>query len=210
MNEKTLKIVGYIARSIWFIVKIMLVCVVVISLMVVGYTIARDSANVYIIATDGMKVRAGVVIADEDSAQLYKYFTGTFVADDAELNNSRYEDYLIRDFEYKIKVKSLWCNPWDGTAEIVVDEAIPDIDGEKPASNDNEKPLPPPEWPRREFKLSLVNTDDKWLIDSITILDHLDPEPTPTDEPEISPTPEGMTPSPNPNATSTPVVTPAA
>jgi hypothetical protein len=208
MNEKTLKIAGYIARSIWFITKIILVCVIVISLMVVGYTVARDSANVYIITTDGMKVRAGVVLGTQDSTELYKYFTGTFVTSDDELNNSRYEEFLIRDFKYKLKIKSLWCNPWNGTADVVVIESIPDIDGEKPASAENEKPLPPPAWPRREFKLSFINLDDKWVIDSMTILDHLEPEPTPTDEPEISPTPEGMTPTPNPNAT--PTVMPTA
>lgn len=209
MNEKTLKIAGYIVRSIWFITRIILACVIVVSLMIVGYTIAKDAANVYIITTDGMKVRAGVVLINQDSSELYKYFSGSFVTNDEELNNSRYEDFVIRDFEYKLKVKSLWCNPWNGTADVMVVESIPDIDGEKPATpGENEKPLPPPEWPRREFKLTFINTEDKWLIDSITILEHLEPEPTPTDEPEISPTPEGMTPTPNPNAT--PTVTPAA
>lgn len=201
MDDKTLKIVGYVARSVWFIVKITLVCVIVISLMAVGYIVARDCANVYIITTDGMKVRAGVVLGTQDSSELYKYFSGTLVTGDGELNNSRYDEYLIRGFEYKLKIKSLWCNPWDKTAEVVVVESIPDIDGEKPANNEDEKPKPPPTWARREFKLSFVNTEDKWLINTITVREYLEPEPTPTDEPEVTPTPEGMTATPYPAIT---------
>lgn len=201
MDEKTLKIVGYIFRSIWFVAKIALVCIVVAVLMIVGYIMTRDIANVYIITTDGMKLRAGVVLGTQDSSELYKYFSSTHITGDSELNNSKYDDYLIRDYEYKLKIKSLWCKPWEGTAEVVIIESIPNIDGVKPATNEDEKPIPPPPWPRREFKLTFINSEEKWLINEIIIREYLEPEPTPTDEPEITPTPEGMTATPYPATT---------
>ncbi len=199
MNDKTLKTAGYIIRSIWFLAKIVIVCVIVIALMIVGYIMARDIANVYIITTDGMKLRAGVVLGLEDSSDLYKFFSGSFVTNDTELNSSKYDDYLIRDFDYNLKIKSLWCNPWNKTAEVVVVEAIPSIDGEKTLKGEDEEATPVPEWSRKRFKISFINQDDRWLINEINIMEYLEPEPTPTDEPEITPTPEGMTPTPTPS-----------
>ena len=208
MNEKTFETVGYIVRSVWFIARIILACIFTAAFMIVGYVMAKDMANVYIITTDGMDLRAGVILKTEDSSDLYKYFTGAFVASDIELTNSRYDEYLIRDYKYNLRIKSLWCNPWEGTADVIVIESIPEIDGEKPAINEDDEATPPPEWPRREFKLSFIFSEDRWLINDITVLEHLEPEPTPTDEPEITPTPEGMTPTPNPNASPTVTASP--
>jgi hypothetical protein len=196
MDDKTLKTLGYVIRSIWFIAKIAIVCVVVTALMIVGYIMARDFANVYIITTDGMKLRAGVILGTEDSSDLYKFFSSTYVTNDSEITDSRYNGYLIRDFEYNLKIKSLWCNPWDKSAEVVIEESIPEIDGEKPAASEGGEPELPPEWQRRRFKLTFTNQEDRWLINDISVMEYMEPEPTPTDEPEISPTPEGMTPTP--------------
>ena len=179
MNDKTLKTLGLIIRSIWFVAKIAIICVIVSALMIVGYIMARDIANVYIITTDGMKLRAGVVLGLEDSSDLYKFFSGSLVTSDVELNSSKYDDYLMRDYDYNLKIKSLWCNPWGKTAEVVVVESIPEIDGEKPATTENEEIIAPPEWPRRMFKINFINQDDRWLINEITIMEYLDPEPTP-------------------------------
>jgi len=201
MEDKTLKTAGYIIRSIWFVAKIVIITFVVAALMIVGYIMARDIANVYIITTDGMKLRAGVALGVEDSSDLYKFFSGAFVTNDSELSNSKYDGYLIRDFDYNIQLKSLWCNPWKKTAEVTIIESMPDIDGEKPTVTEDEKPEAPPAWPRREFKLIFINQDDRWLINEILIKEYLEPESTPTDEPELSPTPEGMTPTPYPTGT---------
>ena len=200
MDDKELKTLGYIIRSVWFVAKIVIAAVLVVALMIVGYIMARDFANVYIITTDGMKLRAGVIMGTEDSSDLYKFFSGTFVTNDSELSGTKYDEYLIRDFEYNLKVKSLWCKPWEKTAEVTVIESIPEIDGEKPAVTEGEEPVPPPEWPRRLFKLTFINQDDRWLINDIHVMEYLEPEPTPTDEPEITATPVGMTPSPIPSA----------
>ena len=199
MDDKSLKTLGYVLRSVWYVAKIAIAVVVVLALMIVGYIMARDFANVYIITTDGMKLRAGVIMGTEDSSDLYKFFSGTFVTNDEELTSLKYDEYLIRDFEYSLKVKSLWCNPWAKTAEVTVIESIPEIDGEKPALNEDEEPVPPPEWQRRRFKLTFINQDDRWLINDIYVMEYLEPEPTPTDEPEITATPEGMTPTPAPS-----------
>jgi hypothetical protein len=198
MDDKTLKIAGHILRGIWFFAKIAIAILVVISLMAVGYIVARDVANVYIITTDGMKLRAGVALGTQDSSDLYKFFSGTSVADDDELKNGKYDEFVIRDFEYKLKVKSLWCNPWRKTAEVIVVESVVNIEGKSSSTAEEEEEVVIPEWPRREFKLSFINLDDKWLINEITVREYLDPEPTPTDEPEISTANEGVTPAPNP------------
>ncbi len=199
MNDKTLKTVGYILRGIWFFLKITIIIIAVISLMAAGYIVSRDIANVYIITTDGMKLRAGVALGTEDSGDLYKFFSGTFVANDAELSNGKYDNYVIRDFEYKIKLKSLWCNPWRKTAEVTFVENVKNISGVSSNTQEGDEEVEIPEWPRRELKISFINIEDKWLINDIVVREYLEPEPTPTDEPEISSFAEGMTPTPNPS-----------
>lgn len=193
MNDKTLKTVGYILRGIWFFLKITIVIIAVISLMAAGYIVARDIANVYIITTDGMKLRAGVALGTEDSGDLYKFFSGTFVGNDTELTNGKYDGYVIRDFEYNLKLKSLWCNPWRKTAEVTIIETVKSINGVSNNTQEGDKAVEIPEWPRRELKISFINLEEKWLINDIVVREYLEPESTPTDEPEIISTPEGMT-----------------
>ena len=188
----------HILRLLWFILKVTVVIVLVISLAIFAFFIARDSANVYVIITDGMKERADVLLQQEEFDELYKYYSQSYINHDASIKKEEYQGYLIRDYDYKLQVESLWCRPFQDSADVVVVESVTNIDGERPAQEDGQESIPPPEWPRRRYRVTCVQQENAWLIDSIEVIESLPPAATPTEQPEITPLPEGVTPAPTP------------
>lgn len=188
----------YIGRLLWFILRYTVVILFVVALMVIGFHVVKDTTNVYIIVSEGMEERASVILNLSEPNELFKYFEGNYLAGDEELGTSLYDEFFIRGFKYDLEVKSIWCNPWDLTADVEIVESIPVINGEYPAQDD-EEPKELPAWPRRRYAIRLVNRDGAWLIEQVNTVEDLPPMATPTDEPEITPTPEGMTPSPAPS-----------
>ena len=193
----------YVLRLLWFILRTVLIVVLVISLAFVVFVMARDTANAYIITTEGLEARAEVILQQSDSSELYKYFTNNFITNDGEITNNNYLDFTIKNYDYELKIESLWCRPWKKTCQFTVVETIPNIVGEKQTESEGEnaKSIAPPAWPRRRYRVTCVQQEDAWLIDQIEVVESLPPKATPTKEPEITPTPEGMTPTPAPTPT---------
>ena len=195
----------YALRFAWVVVKLLGLGLLIVGVLVMAFLYAMDSANVYLIATDGMKARAGVIMGQEVSSTLGNYFTGGFLAGDELLRQKPYQGAIIRSFTYHINVKSLWCRPWDGWAEMEIIESIPEIDGEPHGETNSDAALP--EWQRTRYRVVCVRQDGRWYISGMEPIELMPPEDTPTPEPVVTPSPTPQTtatpePTPSPSATS--------
>lgn len=158
-------------KFFWYIIKNVIIGLFIAAVLIAGFFVARDTANVYIIATEGMEVRAGNIMNINQLSEIDKYFVENYAASDFELATNKYDEFFIRDFDYKLKVESLWANPWEDTAYVKAVEIVPDIDGEYPVENDDEVPLVLPEWQSSRYAISLVKINDAWYIQQVVKLE---------------------------------------
>jgi len=203
----------YALRMLWYIVKLALVVLLMVGVLVVAFFTAMDSANVYIITSSGLEARAAVQLGIDAADELNSFYSAAFLFDSENYTNSAYDGCVIRDYKYDLKITSLWCQPWSGTATVSVVEDVPQIDGDMITDEKDEDgntiTLDAPQWQRMSYTVKLVKSDSRWVINEITEQVELEPAPTPTDEPEITvgPTPTA-TPTPLPGEQ--PVPTPTA
>lgn len=114
----------YFLRFLLCVLRWALIVVVVLALSVGAFLFAMDYANVTILATDGMKMRAGVVLGYNDADELTKFFTEDYLAGDELLKDTTYLDYTINSFDAQVDVESLHTLPWETTATVVVTESV--------------------------------------------------------------------------------------
>jgi hypothetical protein len=198
----------YSLRLVWYVLRIILIAASAFAMLAVAFFVAMDSANVFVVVTDGMKAKATAVLMPGQGADLGKFFTERYLAGDPTQDRSRYADFVIKDFDYRISVESLWCNPWKDTATVTVVESIPTIfySGTAAATEDGGKPsAEPPQWPRAKYRILCVRQNDVWRIDGVELVQSLPPEPTPSPEPSVY-----ITASPVPTATPSAVASPQA
>lgn len=193
-------------RFVWFVLRTVIIAVSAFALLLVAFFIAMDSANVYVVVSDGMKARAANVLTPGEAADLTKYFSVGYLNSHLEADRAQYAEYKITDFQYNLSVESLWCNPWGDTATVTVVESIPDftytearIEIEATAT-----PAPPPQWQRARYKITCRREDDAWRIDRVDKLKDLPSEPTASPEPSVY-----ISASPVPTATPTPPSSPS-
>lgn len=159
----------YVRRLVWFILgRLLLICLLG-ALLVCGFYMCLNTANIYIIVTDGMQKRADVILTREDAAALNFYFHPDFLTRDRALEGafdgtSAYMDYTITDFEYDLKVESLWAWPWDYTATCTVTERMPEIKGSVISGRSNEVSPNIPQWQGGKYSLTLTKQDGAWKI----------------------------------------------
>jgi len=184
-------------RLLWFIVALVSTVTVLVGICVFGYHMANAVGNVYVIATEGMQVRAANILMpnDEDTGDMALYFSELWIASDEELVNNAYTQDTISSFDYKLKLESIWPKPWKGTATVTLTESIPTITGTHPTGDLDAMGVsitePCAAWQKKRYKLTLRKNDNHWQIDQLEIVDLLEPDPTPTKEPVITPTPTG-------------------
>jgi hypothetical protein len=206
----------YTLRFVWFVLRIVLVAVSAFTILIAAFFVAMDSANVYVIVSDGMKTRAESMLITSGPAELSNsYFTAKYIQGQSSVKAPGYEDFTITGIKYKLSVESLWCNPWKNTATVTVVESIPEMAySASDTTSTDKKAAEPPQWQRARYKVSCVRVKDYWRIDAIEKVENLEAEPTlspeqssyitasplPTTTPNASPGPSGSTaPSPSPS-----------
>lgn len=200
----------YLLRLMVFILRNIVLILVVGVILVMAFTFSMDASNVYIVANDGMKLRAQAVLGLQEPSELVKFFTTNSLENDMLLRNTEYLDYTIRSCDYRPDVEWLWTWPWDTRAEVTMTEHIITIDGELPISKQTEAQLkdpnkiPPPAWQDARYVLTLVKIDGRWKIDNVETAELIDSIPTRTPQltvpPDATPAPS-ETPAPTPTAT---------
>ena len=184
----------YLLRLLCFSVGLIVGVTALVGICVLGFQVARATGNVYVIATEGMQVRAANILmpGDEDTGDLTKYFTSQWIESDTELTENNYVGDKITSFDHRVKVESIWAQPWSGKATVTLVETVNTINGSHPTGEVDEngaveEPCAP--WEKRRYQVSCAKLGDAWLIENLQVLETLEPDPTPTPEPVITPTP---------------------
>lgn len=193
----------YLLRLLCFIVALIVGVTALVGVCVLGFQVARATGNVYVIATEGMQVRAANILmpGDEDTGDLTKYFTSQWIESDTELKENNYTSDKITSFDHRVKVESIWAQPWSGKATVTLVETVNTINGSHPHRRGGRKrggrgPLRP--LGEAAVPVSCAKLGDAWLIENLEVLETLEPDPTPTPEPVVT------TPSVSPEPTAAP------
>ena len=159
----------YFRRLTWFIAGKMILICVLLGMLVCGFFMALNGANIYVVLNDGMEKRVDVILTRQQAEELNKYFHADFlIADEAlegALNgNSAYSDYNISDFEYELTIEKLWAWPWDAYANCTVVERVPSITGRVISSRRSEVSERVPSWQGGRYDITLVKVGGQWKI----------------------------------------------
>lgn len=195
----------YYLRFTWYVVRKVLLVLLLFAALLATFFIAMDTANVYVVVTDGLKARADAILMQENTDELSSYFETAFLDSDLQLQDQTYQNYNVSDFIYHLDVESLWCQPWKGVAKVTVVESIPEIDGgiKNVAEGEMQEDTALPAWTRGRYVLTCYKQDNRWLVSSMELVAVLEPEPTPSPDPTDTPKPTLLTqstPQPSPSA----------
>ena len=159
----------YVRRLMWFIASRVLIFTIVASLLVCGFYMCMNSANIYIVLTDGLKERVNVILKAEGAEDLNDYFHADFLNSDSALQGafggqSAFGAYSITDFDYVLTIEKLWAWPWDDQASCTVTERVPSITGNVLSSRKGEVDSEVPKWQGGKYDITLVRSGGKWKI----------------------------------------------
>ena len=117
------------SRLVWFIASRLLIFTICVSVLLCAFYMCMNTANVYIVLSDGLEKRVDVILTREDAPELNNYFHGDFLSADPAPDGGRstaarpYVNYNITGFEHELTIESLWAWPWDSYATCTVVEA---------------------------------------------------------------------------------------
>ena len=170
-------------RFIWYLASRLLLVLVVLSLCVVTVYYAMNMTNIYIVLKDGMAKRAQVIMMGESSTDLTKFFQGSYLQRDENLQlaidgKSPYSYYTVRGIDHRLSMTWMWCWPWDSTARVTFTETIPRIDGRVNSRHaDAARALygdgyeSPPRWQGGRYTATLVKENGQWHIRGIALVE---------------------------------------
>ena len=173
----------YLRRFIWYLAGRLLLICLILGLAVITFYYAMNLTNIQIVLKDGMAKRAQTVMGMENSAELGKYFSASFLERDTALQtvtqgNSPYQYYNVRGIDHRLELSFFWIWPWEDTARVDVTERIPRIDGrakgayaEQLTAAGGSEALYPPKWQAGRYRAVLKKENDAWNIASLTLLE---------------------------------------
>ena len=159
----------HLRRLIWFIASRLILICIICGMLVCGFYMCLNTANIYVILTDGLEKRADVILTQQEAEKLNFYFHADFLSTDPALEGafdgtSIYDDYTITDFEYDLKIEKLWAWPWDDFATCTVVERVPSITGTVIASRRSEVSATVPGWQGGRYDITLIKDEGEWKI----------------------------------------------
>lgn len=179
----------YLRRFLWFFATRLMLITLVVALLIVGFYMAMNSSNIYVLLTDGLTERTDVIINGADSTQLSDFFEDTYLQNDqlliqAKNGESVYENYKITSYDHNVTLNWMWSWPWSNTAQAEITETVYSIEGKPLASaadkvTNGELTSYPPHWQGGRYRVQLIKTDGRWHINQIMLLESIvEPDPT--------------------------------
>ena len=173
-------------RFLNFIASRMFVLTVVCALLIIAFCLAMNTANIWVLISDGLYARAGVVLTGEGSEELTRYFRQEYLGQDPVLqvglsDASPYRDYEIRGYDHRVRMVSVWAWPWEDVARAEIIESVPAIDGtirssrrEAALAAGGEERLSPPKWSTARYRVTLVRSAGRWMISNLQLIEQID------------------------------------
>jgi hypothetical protein len=176
----------------WFIASRALVVTIVVSILVCAFYMSMNSANIYIVLTDGLEARVSTILTAEGAETLNDYFHADFLNKDTALQGafdgtSAFGAYSISDYKYVLTIESLWAWPWDTTANCLVTERVPSITGKVLPSRKEEVGEQVPAWQGGRYRITLQRSNGKWKVTGMKQIGIIiEPTPSPEPTPEVT------------------------
>lgn len=173
-------------RFLNFIASRMFVLTVVCALLIIAFCLAMNTANIWVLISDGLDARAGVVLTGEGEEELTRYFRQEYLSQDPVLqvglsDASPYRDYEIRGYDHRVRMVSVWAWPWEDVARAEIIESVPAIDGtirssrrEAALAAGGEERLSPPKWSTARYRVTLVRSAGRWMISNLQLIEQID------------------------------------
>lgn len=195
-----------VKRGIWYFMRTLLLITAIALICYGTFIFALRSANIYILVTEGFKLRAECILSDGANEELGEYFTASYLEKDSMLSGSIYDDYTINSFSYRLSVNGISAWPWSNSVTITVTEHMSNMVGsinEDKKTGEEGKEYPLPEWQNSRYRVYFKNERNRWYIYQVVLLD-ASPEDQPLLTPDMRQSPIPMvTPTPSPAPTPT-------
>lgn len=188
-------------RSMMYLVRTLLLVIMAAILCIAVFLTAERVSNLYILASEGMALRADCVLADGARNDLEEYFTLTFLQNDAAMSDTTYSNYTITSYNYDLAIEKIFVLPWSMSATVTAVERVSlkgNINVDQISEGESAGDFPPPEWMPVRYQITFINANARWYISALEVLDeNPDLSELGTPNPEVSPIP-AATPTPKP------------
>lgn len=157
-----------------------------------AFNTAQNLGSIYVIATEGAELRADVILGAGDKGELSGYYTEEWLASDALLNHSPYENFRVTSYNYSFRIENMSAWGWTDTGTVIATERVTALVGTATDGSVDEegKPLAAPAWTDRRYQITLKkNSRGRWYIAAMEVLEEI-PKPTPSPAPSESPDPQ--------------------
>lgn len=201
-QTRELKRIQAARRTMTYIVRTALLITLGGILCIAAFLTAERLSNLYILASEGMALRADCILADGSQNDLAEYFTPAFIEQDAALDLTTYDNYTVSSYDYDLTIERIAVLPWSVTATVTCVETISvhgSINSDMLAEGESASDYPIPAWTPARYRLHFENNGTRWYIASLELV-----ETNPNTAPLATPDPNQ---SPRPMATPTPVPT---
>lgn len=186
-------------RTLAYLIRTLLIVALVIGSLEFAFRTAMNVSNIYVLTMDGLQKRANKILMGKDE-ELEKYFSENFLRRDTLLNNDKFANAGVRNFDYKLSVEWAFAYPWENKGTATVVERVVGLYTDNP-----EEGAQTPKWEDGKYELKFVrNEEGRWYIDEMVMLETVLPSPTLP----ILTLPPGYTPKPTPTPQTSPTSTP--
>ncbi|MEN6419823.1 MAG: hypothetical protein ABFC73_12985 [Clostridiaceae bacterium] len=195
-------------RSMTYVVRTLLLVIMACIVCIGAFLTAERVSNLYILASEGMALRADCVIADGAKNDLEEYFTLTFLENDPAMTDATYSNYTITNYHYDLAIEKIFVLPWSTSATVTAVERVSlngNINADQLGEGQNAADFPLPQWTPVRYKIKFINVNSRWYISELTVVEK-DPPQTNigTPDPNESPIPAAT---PTPKPTENPIAT---
>lgn len=185
-----------VRRSLSYIIRVILLTIAGVLVCVLAFFEAERLSNLYILATEGMSLRADAILGETvEQDALREYFMLICLNEDSALTAGTYAPYTVSDHDYDLSIEKISVLPWASTASVTAVETV-NVKGGLTSSDDTAHDPVIPAWQTVRYRIDFVNVGTRWYISSLTVLDTnpagkvlLTPDPHMSPLPMATPTP---------------------